>query len=172
MMAFDHEFRGSPPAEANEDAPQSTTGHRLVHDSPDCEFWSENASGMSLMHEGELLILELVGMKLGDWGGDEAPNCPKCDKNLFIEAPDGQLVEPKVWFEQVEVDECDACSEMGAVEDGESSETGSRSYPAIDPPEQHWICRNCVALAEAHDEDRMMEAERPMTDREYYLYEK
>lgn len=158
--------------ETNEDAPESTTMHRLVHDSPDCDWWTESASVLNLSLDDELIVLEFLGIKLGDWGSDEAPNCPQCDKNLYIEQPDGHLVEPKVWFEQVEVDECDSCGQMGAVDDGESSETGSRSYPAVDPPEQHWICRDCVALAESAQEDRMMDAERPMSAREQYLYEK
>ncbi|RLA44342.1 MAG: hypothetical protein DRR06_09900 [Gammaproteobacteria bacterium] len=126
-----------------EDAPQSTNSHRLMHDSPDCEWWTANATVLSLMHEEELLVLEMVGMRIGDWDGDEAPNCPLCGENLYIETPDGQLIQPKVWFEQVEVEECDRCGEMGATEDGEAWEVGSRSYPAVDPPEQHWVCESC-----------------------------
>ena len=159
-------------SETNEDAPQSTTMNRLVHDDPDCESWTENETGLNLSNDDGLLVLELVGMKLGDWDADEAPNCPWCDKNLYIEVDGGNYIEPKIWFETVPVDECDSCGEMGAVDDGESSETGSRSYPAIDPPEQHWICRDCVGRAESAEEDRMMEAERPMSNRDYYLYEK
>jgi len=140
--------------------PQSTNSHRLVHEQPDCDFWTANATGMSLMLEDGLLVLELVKMKLGDWDGDESPNCPLCGENLYIEAPDGRLVEPKVWFEQVEVEECEACHEMGAVEDGESWEVGSRSYPAVDPPEEHWVCASCKDQAERYHEP-------PTDDREY-----
>ena len=158
-------------ADTNEVAPQSTTMHRLIHDRPDCDFWSENAAGMNLSHDGELLVLEFFGMKLGDWGSDEAPNCPQCGKNLYIEEPDGHLVEPKVWFEQVEIAECDACGHMGELDAGESyRETVHAAM--IDPPDESWICAGCVAQFESAEEDRMMDIEPGMTDQDYYLYEK
>lgn len=70
-----------------------------------------------------------------------------------------------------EMSECDGCGEMRWAGGGESHRDVIHAA-MIDPPDEHWVCDECVARAEAHDEDRAMDAVRPMSDRDYYLYEK
>ena len=51
--------------------------------------------------------------------------------------------------------ECDGCGEIKHDDGrGESTTVGGYGPTAIDPPEHHWVCSNCVYLAEEAQVDR------------------
>ncbi len=74
--------------------------YKLTHDQPGCVEWMSNTPH-KLEYERGLIYIYSGTKLMGDWDTDEAPNCPWCGDNLYIETPDGELIDPWTWFTKV-----------------------------------------------------------------------
>lgn len=65
--------------------------------------------------------------------------------------------------------ECDACGEVKHTEGGEDYRIGTVHAASIDPPEDIWVCRDCLAQQEDAEISR---AEDRADNQDLYFYEK